>query len=198
MKRNIFVVVLLSFIFAYSLLLDFKLAIAILLMIIYLTAILRTDLATIKIYFFIYLVLVGFANESDFSISGNQSINLLGILNIMLIFIFYLKLMEFLQLKKEYWNKNLLYPIFLFMFYLVLTIPFSTNLTASIRGATRILSALSFGLLTYFVIVSNKMAEEKIFKLITAIFVPLVIYGIIEYFTGFNIFHKRSISSSGL
>jgi O-antigen ligase len=193
MKRNIFAVVLLSFILAYSLLLDYKLAVALILMAIYFTIILRSQQTTIIIYFIIYLILVGYADKSSFSLSGNQSINLLGILNAMLILIFYLKLMDYLQLKKEYWNKNLLYPIFLFSLYLMLTIPFSINLTSSIRGIIRILSAFSFGLLAYFVVVNNKNAEEKIFKFITVIFTSLLIYGIIEYFTGFNIFHKRSI-----
>lgn len=193
MKKNIFAVVLLSFIFAFSLLFHLKLAVAILLMIVYLTIILRSEQAIIKIYFFVYLVLASFAEESSLSVSGNQSINLLGILNLMLILIFYVKLMDFRQLKKEYWNKNLIYPIFLFMLYLVLTIPFSISLTSSIRGLVRILSAFSFYLLAYFIIVNNKNAEEKIFKLITVIFIPLLIYGIIEYSTGFNILHKKSI-----
>ncbi|QII12885.1 putative membrane protein [Candidatus Kuenenia stuttgartiensis] len=194
MKKNLFAVVLLSFIFAISLLVHIKLAAAILLMIVYLSIILRSEQSIIKVYFFIYLVLAGFAGESGFSISGNQSINLLGILNLMLILIFYLKLLDFLQLRKECWNKSLIYPIFLFALYLVLTIPFSTSLTASVRDLIRMLSAFSFYLLTYFIIVNNKNAEEGIFKLITAIFIPLLIYGIIEYFTAFNIFQLRSIS----
>ena len=193
MKKNIFAVVLLSFIFAISLLVHLKFAVAILLMMVFLITILRHELAIIKAYFFIYLVLAGLADESSFSISGNQSINLLGILNLILILFFYLKLMDFLQFKKEHWNKGLIYPIFLFALYLVLTIPFSVSLTSSIRGLTRILSAFSFYLLAYFIIVNNKNAEEKIFKLITIIFIPIAIYGIIEYFTGFNIFHKKSI-----
>lgn len=196
MKKNIFLVVLLSFIFAFSLLFHLKLAVALLLMTIYLSIIIRTELATIKIYFFIYLVLAGYADKSSFSLSGNQSINLLGILNLMLILIFYVKLLDFRQVRREYWNKRLIYPILLFMLYLVLTVPFSISLTASIRGLIRTVSAFSFYILAYFIIINNKNAEEKIFKLITVIFTPLLIYGIIEYITGFNIFHNRSISVS--
>lgn len=195
MKRNIFAGILLSFLFAYALLLDVKLAVALFLMIIYLIIILRSEVATIKIYFAVYLILAGYADKSSFSLSGSQSINLLGILNAMLVLFFYLKLTGFLQLKKEYWDKKVIYPIFLFVGYLVLTVPYSNNLITSIRGLNGMLSAFSFGLLTYFIIVNNKNAEEKIFKFITIIFTPLLIYGIIEYFTGFNIFHKRSIST---
>src|SRR3990172_13283088 len=99
MKNNIFAAVLLSFIFAFSLLFHLKLAVALLLMIIYLTIIIRSLQTTIKIYFFIYLVLMGFAEVSSFSVSGNQGINLLGILNLMLILLFYVKLLDFRQVR---------------------------------------------------------------------------------------------------
>lgn len=194
MKNNI-AAVLLSFLFAFSLLFDFKLAVALLLMIIYLTIIIKSLQTTIKIYFFIYLVLMGFAEISSFSLSGNQSINLLGILNLVMILLFYVTLLDFRKVRQEFWDKHLLYPIFLFMLYLVLTLPFSISLTASVRGLIRTLSAFSFYLLTYFIIVNNKGAEERIFKLITVIFTTLLIYGIIEYITGFNIFHNRLISN---
>lgn len=195
MKKHIFVATLLSCIFAISLLIDLKLAVAFLLMASYLTILIRSEEIILKIYFFIYLVLVGFADKSSLSLSGNQSINLLGIFNLMLILIFYFKLLDFRQLKKEFWYKSLLYPIFLFMLYLVLTIPFSISLTTSIRGLTRLLSAFSFYLLAYFTIVNNKNASEKIFKFINVIFVPLLIFGLIEYLTQYNIFHGRSIAS---
>lgn len=194
MKRNILIAIMLSSIFAFSLLLDLKLAVALLIMLVYLSIIIRSVQTTLKIYFFIYMVFVGIADKSSFSVSGNQSINLLGILGLMLILIFYLKLNDFLQLEKEHWHKGLIYPIFLFSLYLILTIPLSISPTTSIRGLIRILSAFSFYLLAYFIIVSNKNAEKNIFQIITAIFIPLLIYGIIEYFTKFNLFHRRSIA----
>lgn len=194
MKKHIFAAIPLSCIFAISLLIDLKLAVAFLLMASYLTFLTWSEETTIKTYFFIYLVLVGFADKSSFSLSGNQSINLLGILNLMLILIFYFKLLEFRQLKKDLWHKSLIYPIFLFMLYLVLTIPFSISLVTSIRGLTRLLSAFSFYLLAYFTVVNNKNAAEKIFKFINVILISLLIFGLIEYLTQYNIFHRRSIA----
>lgn len=192
-KKNILAAALLSFIFAFSLLINLKLAVGLLLMIIYLSIIIKNAEAIIKTYFFIYLVLAGFANEISISLSGSQSINLLGIINLIMILFFYFKLMDFLQLKKEHWNKSLLYPIFIFMLYLMVTAPLSISLIASIRALMRILSAFCFYLLAYFIIVNSKDAEKKIFKLITAILIPITVYGIIEYFTGFNIFRRSSI-----
>ena len=194
MKNNIIAVVILSFIFALSLLFNLKLAVAFLLMIIYLTIISRSLQGCIIFYFFIYLALVGFADKSSISLHGNQRINLLGILNLVLILVVYLKWMDFRQIRKEYWNKQVIHPIFLFSFYLVATIPFSVSVSSSIRDLTRMLSAFSFYLLVYFIIVNSKNAEEKILKFITALLVPLLVCGIVEYVTRFNTFHNKSIS----
>ena len=195
MGKNIFAVALLSTLFAVSLLYDVKLAVVFLLMIICLVFISRSELAVINIYFFVYLAFAGFADRLSFSLSGSQSINLLGILNIMMILFFYIRLKDFIQVKREYWNKSIIYPILLFSLYLVLTTPFSVSLTASVRGLTRVLAAFSFYLLTYFVVVNNNNIEKKIFKFITTIFIVLLICGIVEYIVGYNIFYGRSITN---
>ncbi|MGQ3686305.1 MAG: O-antigen ligase family protein [Candidatus Loosdrechtia sp.] len=195
MKKNTFAVAFLSLLLAASLLYDIKLAIGMLLMIAGVILILRSETAFIYVYFIAYLVLSSFANRMSFSLSGNQSINLLGILNISMILFFYFKMRDFLQMKSIHWNKNIIYPVILFSLYLLLTAPFTINLAASIRGLTRILSGFSFYLLTYFVVVKDKNVEKKIFKFITAIFIFLLTYGIVEYVTGFNIFHNRFISN---
>jgi len=195
MGKNIFAVALLSTLFAVSLLYDVKLAVVFLLMTITIVFISRSELTVINIYFFVYMAFAGFANRLSFSLSGSQSINLLGILNIMMILFFYIRLKDFLQVKREYWNKSIIYPILLFSLYLVLTTPFSVSLSASVRGLTRALAAFSFYLLTYFVVVNNKNIEKKIFKFITAIFIVLLICGIVEYIVGYNIFYGRSITN---
>lgn len=195
MGKNIFAVALLSTLFAVSLLYDAKLAVVFLLMIICLVFVSRSELAVINIYFFVYLAFAGFADRLSFSLSGSQSINLLGILNIMMILFFYIRLKDFIQVKREYWNKSIIYPILLFSLYLVLTTPFSVSLTASVRGLTRVLAAFSFYLLTYFVVVNNNNIEKKIFKFITTIFIVLLICGIVEYIVGYNIFYGRSITN---
>ncbi|WP_295103079.1 O-antigen ligase family protein [uncultured Candidatus Kuenenia sp.] len=195
MGKNIFAVALLSTLFAVSLLYDVKLAVVFLLMTITIVFVSRSELAVINIYFFVYLAFAGFADRLSISLSGSQSINLLGILNIMMILFFYIRLKDFLQVKREYWNKSIIYPILLFSLYLVLTTPFSVSLSASVRGLTRVLAAFSFYLLTYFVVVNNKNIEKKIFKFITAIFIALLICGIVEYITGYNVFYGRSITN---
>lgn len=195
MGKNIFSVVLLSLLFAVSLVYDLKLAIAIILMITSVILISRSELVFICIYFFVYFVLAGFVGRMSFSLSGAQSINLLGILNIIMILFFYFKVKDFLQLETWYWNKHIIYPVILFSLYLLLTVPFSISLLTSIRGLTRLLSAFSFYLLAYFVVVKNSHVEKKIFKFITIVFVFLSVYGIIEYVTGYNIFYNRLISS---
>lgn len=187
MRKNIFVVVLLSFIFALAILYQFNLAFTILAAIIFLTACLKSEQAIIKLFFFIYLFLAGVADNFYIPISGNQSINFLGIINILMILTFYLKLGSFLQLKKEYWNKSVIYPMFLFGVCLVLTIPFSKHLGESIRGLSRILSLISFYFLSYFLIVRNKDAKEEIFSFFILAFFILSIFGIAEYLTKFNI-----------
>lgn len=194
MKINLIMAVVLSILFATSLLHDIKFAAAIIIMMFYLSVISRSLLACITIYFFIYLVLAGFADKSSISLSGNQNINLLGILNLMLILVVYLKWIDFLQVRKEFWNKLLLYPIIFFSVYLIMIIPFSVSLMSSIRDLIRMISAFSFYLLVYFIIVNSKNAEDKILKFITALLVPLLVYGIVEYITGFNVFYNRSIS----
>ncbi|MBE7548948.1 MAG: O-antigen ligase family protein [Planctomycetia bacterium] len=195
MGKNIFAVALLSTLFAVSLLYDVKLAVVFLLMIICLVFISRSELAVINIYFFVYLAFAGFADRLSFSLSGSQSINLLGILNIMMILFFYIRLKDFIQVKREYWNKSIIYPILLFSLYLILTTPFSVSLSVSVRGLTRVLAAFSFYLLTYFVVVNNNNIEKKIFKFITTIFIVLLICGIVEYIVGYNIFYGRSITN---
>ncbi|WP_347275042.1 O-antigen ligase family protein [Candidatus Kuenenia sp.] len=195
MGKNIFAVALLSTLFAVSLLYDIKLAVVFLLMAITIIFVSRSELAVINIYFFVYLAFAGFADRLSISLSGNQSINLLGILNIMMILFFYIRLKDFIQVKREYWDKSIIYPIALLSLYLVLTTPFSVSLPASVRGLTRVLAAFSFYLLTYFVVVSNKNIEKKIFKFITAIFIALLVFGIVEYITGYNIFYGRSITN---
>jgi len=195
MGKNVFAVAMLSTLFAVSLLYNAKLAVVFLLMTITIVFILRSELAVINIYFFVYLAFAGFADRLSISLSGSQSINLLGILNIMMILFFYIRLKDFIQVRREYWNKSIIYPILLFSLYLVLTTPFSVSLSTSVRGLTRVLAAFSFYLLTYFVVVSNNNIEKKIFKFITAIFIALLICGIIEYITGYNIFYGRSITN---
>ncbi len=195
MGKNIFAVALLSTLFAVSLLYDVKLAVVFLLMTITIVFVSRSELTVINIYFFVYLAFAGFADRLSISLSGSQSINLLGILNIMMILFFYIRLKDFIQVKREYWNKSIIYPILLFSLYLVLTTPFSVSLSASVRGLTRVLAAFSFYLLTYFVVVNNNNIEKKIFKFITAIFIALLICGIIEYITGYNIFYGRAITN---
>ena len=89
MKKNTFAIVLLSFLFAVSLVYDLKLAVGILLMIGCVILISRSERVIIYIYFFVYFVFAGFADRLSFSLSGNQSVNLLGILNLMMILFYY-------------------------------------------------------------------------------------------------------------
>ncbi|WP_169703134.1 hypothetical protein [Candidatus Kuenenia stuttgartiensis] len=88
MGKNVFAVAMLSTLFAVSLLYNAKLAVVFLLMTITIVFILRSELAVINIYFFVYLAFAGFADRLSISLSGSQSINLLGILNIMMICFF--------------------------------------------------------------------------------------------------------------
>ncbi|OGS71118.1 MAG: hypothetical protein A3F91_08325 [Flavobacteria bacterium RIFCSPLOWO2_12_FULL_35_11] len=194
MKINIFVTVLLSIIFAVSLLFQFNIAFAILAAIIYVIISLKSEQAIIKFYFLIYIFFVEFSSKFNIPISANRSFNLLGVIQFLLILTFYFKLRSFLQVKKEYWNKSLIYPMFLFPFILFLTIPFSINLLTSIRGFIGIYSAISLYFLAYFMITKNKNADKEIFSFIVFIFFVLSIYGIIEYLTNFNIFRSHSIT----
>lgn len=188
-----FVVAVLSIVFAFSLVFQFNLAFAMMAAVIYLVISLKTEQAIIKLFLFIYLFLTGLADKYYFPLYGNEGINFLGIINLMLILTLYLKLWSYLHIKKELLDKNALYPVFIFSIVLISITPFSKDIATTIRGLNRILSAMSFYLLTYFLIVKNKHSEKSLFQFVYTIFIILSTYGIIEYVTNFNILKGISI-----
>lgn len=192
MKRNILIAILLSIIFAFSLLSNYNLTFILMALIFYLVISLKSEEIVIIFYFFFYLSLTTIA-DNVYIEYGNQSINILGIFNLTLTLTFLLKFENFFYIKKEYWNKNLIYPMFLFTFCLILTTPFSNYLMSSIRGLNRILSIISFYFLAYYVAINSKTVEKKIFSLIFVIFFILSMCGIVEYITKYNIFTQQSI-----
>lgn len=192
MKNNIIISTFLSVIFAFSLLSSYNLSIVLIALIFYLVISLKNEELIIIFYFFLYLCLAAIANNIYIGY-GKQSTNIIGIFHLMLTLTFLLKFKNFVNIKKEYWNKNLIYPMFFFMFCLILSIPFSNYLTSSIRGLNRILSIISFYFLAYYITINNKTIEKKIFSFVFVIFFMLSICGIIEYVIGYNIFTQESI-----
>lgn len=147
-------------------------------------------------FIFIYLFLTGIANKYYFQIYGNEGINFLGIINLMLILTLYFKVWSYLHVKKEFLNKKLIYPVILFSVALLLITPFSIDIPTTIRGLNRILSAMAFYLITYFMIVKNQRGEEGLFRFLFIIFIVLSVYGVIEYTTRFNFIKGDSTAYS--
>lgn len=182
----------LSLLTAGALLLHLNIAVCFLISLLYLVLFVISEEATIKFYFFAYLVLADVA-ENFYIPLGNQSINFVGIVNFLVIITLVLKLLT------NAWQRHLikLIPVksfYFFVFMILLTIPFSQNALLSLRGANRLFSAFSFLFLAYIAGINSKKSES-ILKFVIAIFFIILLYGPVEYITGFNIMKQLNISS---
>lgn len=155
------------------------------------------EAAVVQFLFGIFILIAGISERFYFPLLGGQSINLIGVISLIVILEAFFRYVGMpVHLKWKHLHPGLFRPIALFIFCLLLVAPFSSDFLASCRGLNRILSMLAFYLIAYWAVISDQRNYEKIINFICFLFIALSIVGLIEYCFGFNFIKGTSIVSS--